>query len=177
MQELLTVAKAAKEVSETTGLPVNPSTLRNWAASPTFRPFWSDLASPEQGSIRRFTPHDLRVIAAIAQLRNQNLSYEAVAERLPEILSQEEPQVEEPQEPPQDDTEAPGTAIQPAPMQYDLSPIVTATNANSARLSSVEQRLATVEAQRVNVYAIVAAFALGMLTIAIAVAIAVAMIR
>lgn len=168
---------AAREASRIAQLDIKPQTLRNWTRVSEFDAFWSDDANPMPGHVRTFNDHDIAVIVEIARLRIGNLSYPEIANRLPEILSQEEPRKEEPQEPPQDPPDAPGTAITPAPMQYDLSPIVTATNANSTRLSTVEQRLAAVEAQRVNLHAIIAAFALGMLTIAIAVAIAVAMIR
>jgi len=167
---------AAREASRIAQLDIKPQTLRNWTRVSEFMGFWSDDANPTPGHVRTFNDHDIAVIVEIAKLRQGNLSYPEIANRLPGILEETpEPQVEEATEPPTNAPAAPGTAIAPAPVSFDLSPILDATNANSTRLSSVERRLATVESQRINVYVAIAMFALGMLTIAVAVAVAIAL--
>lgn len=169
---------AAREASRIAQLDIKPQTLRNWARVDEFAPFWSDDANPLPGHVRTFNDHDIGVIVAIARLRQGNLSYPEIANRLPEILEERtETEEAEAAEVETDAPEAPGQALQVSSMQYDLTPFVTATNANNARLADVEKRLATVESQRTNVTLAVAMFVAGMLVVAIAVAVALALVR
>jgi len=177
MQELLTVAKAARAVAEEIGIPLNRSTLRGWTSVEQFQPFLSDAATPESGTVRRFTPHDIKVIAAIARLRERGLSYDEIAAALPDVLSAPADKPDDAPDAQQNAPDAPGAPLatrEADSMAAALQEAVTASH--SERMATLEQRVNQLEATRYNVPMILAAFAVGALVVLIAFAIAFALI-
>ena len=59
---------------------VTRNTIRRWAAE--FADFLSEGANPPAGERREFTPEDARVLATIAQLRNDGKELDAIAAAL-----------------------------------------------------------------------------------------------
>ncbi|MCL5960375.1 MAG: helix-turn-helix domain-containing protein [Chloroflexi bacterium] len=74
MGELLTIA----EVARVLGAP--KPTIRNWTRE--FGQAFSDYAKPDRGSVRRYTPEDVRVLAYIRRARHDERSLPTIHEDL-----------------------------------------------------------------------------------------------
>lgn len=150
--ETYSPARAAKQV----GIP--GSTLRHWARG--YAEFLSPESNPEPGAERRFTPGDVEVLKAIAQLRANDLQPDEIKARL---------------------RANPATALQ-SPLGTPTTGAALPTVANTPHdaiqafleraqltddLKSIDQRLQRVESTRWWIVAVVLAFAAGGLVVGV----------
>lgn len=64
-------------------LGLSRATIRNWSGQAgEFAEYLSSKAKPNKGAIRQFNVKDLQVMGFISNLRQQNLSYEAIHTQL-----------------------------------------------------------------------------------------------
>lgn len=94
-------------------LGVSVSTIRNWAND--FGEFLSEHASPAPGESRYFDDHDMAVLRAIADFRQQGLETAQVAEKLSQTSI---PTIE-----PAETQEHPIFPVSQASVRFDLSPV------------------------------------------------------
>lgn len=77
------------EISKALGL--SRATIRNWSgANGEFAEYLSPTARPEKGTIREFSPEDVKIFWFISQCRQQGLGYEAIHARLRQNEHQEQ---------------------------------------------------------------------------------------
>jgi DNA-binding transcriptional MerR regulator len=152
-------ARASKQV----GVP--GSTLRHW--SKVYREFLSPESNPEPGTERRFTPSDVEILRAVAQLRANGFEPGEIIARLrdnPAIGQQgtlESPTIAA--------STVSGENTQLAPLQSIVAVSVGKVDAMSDKLESVDRRLERVEGSRNLVLVAVAAFAAGAVVVAVVV--------
>jgi DNA-binding transcriptional MerR regulator len=122
-------------------LNVSVSTIRNW--SKEFGEYLSPGARPGAGA-RQFTPHDLQVLRAVAELRRQNLPREQIADHLQTRTFGEVDGVH-----PAHPQQATATLQPPAaPQPYD--PGAALLQSTTATLQSISDRLAERDAAGVQ---------------------------
>lgn len=119
---------------------VSPTSVRNWCAQ--FAQYLSPGASPPAGEERLLTAGDVATLQQIAQWRQQRMGYDAIAQGLAELPT-EELQVTIDVQPVQEEQ-----ILQPA--ANEVLTAVTLINAIDARYSRLEDRLVEVERRQVT---------------------------
>lgn len=149
--ERYTPTQAARHAS------VSPNTVRQWAKE--YREFFSEYANPATGESRAFTPGDVAILQAIAQLRINGLSHEDVKQRL---RQQPPPALQDATGVPESRVEASTSLAVPTDaIQTFLAHSGAKLDDVAGQLEKVDRRLERVESQRTLIWVALAGVALG----------------